>query len=155
MAAKKPVNLANLEALGAKRLAEILLELGTEDAGIKRRLRLELSAETGAEAIAADIGRRFTTLRQARSFINGPKHRAFVRDLDLQRQLIVDKVADSRPDLALALPFMTLAEPVLNRVDTRWRRRRHVPPGLLRSRCHRRRRVARANVAPLTKSTRR
>ena len=103
MAAKKPVNLANLEALGAKRLAEILLELGTEDAGIKRRLRLELSAETGPEAIAADLGRRLTTLRQARSFIDGPKHHAFVRDLDLQRQLLVDKVADSRPALALEL----------------------------------------------------
>jgi hypothetical protein len=119
MAAKKPVNLANLEALGAKRLAELLLELGTEDAAIKRRLRLELSAETGAEVIAADIGRRLTTLRQARSFIDWQKRPAFVKDLDLQRQLIVDKVADSRPDLALELlwRFLELAEPVLNRVD--------------------------------------
>jgi hypothetical protein len=71
MAPKKAaVNLANLEALGAKRLAEILLELGSGDAGIKRRLRLELSAEAGAEAVAADIGKRLTTLRQARSFVD-------------------------------------------------------------------------------------
>ena len=60
MASKKTVNLANLEALGAKRLAEILLELGTGDAGVERRLRLELSAEAGAEAVAADIGKRLT-----------------------------------------------------------------------------------------------
>ena len=119
MAPKKTVNLANLEALGAKRLAEILLELGAEDAGIKRRLRLELSAEAGAEAVAADIGKRLTTLRQARSFVDWQKRRAFVKDLDLQRQLIVEKVADGRPDLALELlwRFMGLAEPVLNRVD--------------------------------------
>ena len=119
MAPKKAVNLANLEALGAKRLAEILLELGTGDAGIKRRLRLELSAEAGAEAVAADIGKRLTALRQARSFVDWPKRRAFVKDLDLQRQLIVEKVADGRPDLALELlwRFMGLAEPVLNRVD--------------------------------------
>ena len=32
MGAKKPVNLENLEGLGARRLAEILLELGEEDA---------------------------------------------------------------------------------------------------------------------------
>ena len=64
MAPKKAVNLANLEALGAKRLAEILLDLGMEDAGIKRRLRLELSAEAGAEAVAGDIDKRLTTLRQ-------------------------------------------------------------------------------------------
>ena len=119
MAPKKAVNLANLEALGAKRLAELLLELGTEDAGVKRRLRLELSAEAGAEAVAADLGKRLATLRQARSFVDWPKRRAFVKDLDLQRQAIVEKVADGRPDLALELlwRFMALAEPVLDRVD--------------------------------------
>ena len=41
MAPKTAVNLANLEALGAKRLAEILLELGTQDAALKCRLRLD------------------------------------------------------------------------------------------------------------------
>ncbi|MFL6180527.1 MAG: DUF6880 family protein, partial [Actinomycetes bacterium] len=119
MASKKTLNLDNLEALGAKRLAELLLELGAGDAGVKRRLRLELSAEAGAEAVAADLGKRLTTLRQARSFVGWEKRRAFVKDLDLQRQLIVDKVADTRPDLALELlwRFLELAEPVLNRVD--------------------------------------
>ena len=34
MASKKTLNRENLEALGAKRLAEILLELGTENAGV-------------------------------------------------------------------------------------------------------------------------
>ena len=117
MASKKTLNLDNLEALGAKRLAEILLELGAGDAGIKRRLRLELSAEAGA--VAADIGKRLTTLRQARSFVDWEKRRAFVKDLDLQRQLVVEKVAAPRPDLALELlwRFLGLAEPVLNRVD--------------------------------------
>ena len=119
MASKKALNLENLEALGAQRLAEILLDLGTGDAGVKRRLRLELSAEAGPEAVAADIGKRLAALRQARSFVDWPKRPAFVKDLDLQRQLILDKVADGRPDLALELlwRFMELAEPVLNRVD--------------------------------------
>jgi hypothetical protein len=35
------VNRENLEGLGIRRLAEILLELGEEDAEIKRRLRLD------------------------------------------------------------------------------------------------------------------
>jgi hypothetical protein len=120
MASKKIANLANLEALGAKRLAEILLELGAGDAGIKRRLRLELSAEAGAEeAVAADIGKRLAALRQARSFVDWQKRPTFVRDLDLQRQLIVEKAAVDRPDSALELlrRFVGLAEPVLNRVD--------------------------------------
>ncbi len=119
MASKRSVNPENLEALGARRLAEILLELGAGDAGIKRRLRLELSAEAGAEAVAADIGKRLAALRQARSFVDWQKRPAFVKDLDLQRQLIVEKVADGRPDLALELMwrFMGLAGPVLERVD--------------------------------------
>jgi hypothetical protein len=71
MTSEKPVNLASLEALGAKCLAELLLELADEDAGIKRRLRFELSAQNGAEAIAGDIGQRLATIRQARSFIDG------------------------------------------------------------------------------------
>ncbi len=119
MALKKAVNLVNLEALGAKRLAEILLELGAGDAGIKRRLRLELSAEAGAEAVAADIGKRLTALRQARSFVDWQKRPAFVKDLDQQRRLILDKVAGDRPGLALELlwRFMALVGPVLERVD--------------------------------------
>ncbi len=65
MASKKTLNLDNLQALGARRLAEILLELGTGDAGVKRRLRLELNAEAGPEAVAAAIGKRLAVLRQA------------------------------------------------------------------------------------------
>src|SRR5689334_7237069 len=42
-ASKKTLNLDNLEALGARRLAELLLELAAGDAAAKRRLRLELS----------------------------------------------------------------------------------------------------------------
>ncbi len=119
MASKKTLNLENLEALGTKRLAEVLLELAAGDAAVKRRLRLELSAEAGPEAVAVDIGKRLTALRQARSFVDWQKRPAFVKDLDQQRQLILDKVAGDRPDLALELMwrFMDLAEPVLERVD--------------------------------------
>ncbi|WP_176559504.1 DUF6880 family protein, partial [Rubellimicrobium roseum] len=43
MAAKTTLNAKNLEALGAPRLAELLIELSTGDAAAKRRLRLELA----------------------------------------------------------------------------------------------------------------
>src|SRR5918998_3540926 len=86
MASKKSVNLENLEALGARRLAELLLELAAGDAAVKRRLRPELSAEAGAEVVAADIGKRLTALRRARSFVDRQKRPAFVKDLDQQRR---------------------------------------------------------------------
>lgn len=119
MASKRTVNQANLEALGARRLAELLLELAGSDAAVKRRLRLELSAESGVEAVAADIGKRLTTLRRAKSYIDWQKRAAFVRDLELQRQLIMEKVAPERPDLAedLLWRFMGLAGPTFERVD--------------------------------------
>ena len=50
MASKKTVTLDNMAALGAERLAAILVELADNDAEIKRRLRLELAAQTGSES---------------------------------------------------------------------------------------------------------
>jgi hypothetical protein len=119
MASKKTVTLDNLTALGPERLAAILLDLAETDAEVKRRLRLELAAQVGGDAIAAEIGKRITALRTARSFVDWQKRRDFVKDLDLQRAMIVDRVAQTRADLALNLMwrFMDLAEPVINRVD--------------------------------------
>jgi hypothetical protein len=118
MASKKTVSLHNLAALGAERLAAILVDLAEADAEVKRRLRLELAAQVGGDSIAAEIGKRITALRKARSFVDSQKRRDFVKDLDLQRAMIV-RVAQTRADLALDLmwQFMGLAEPVINRVD--------------------------------------
>jgi hypothetical protein len=119
MASKKTVTLHNLEALGGERLAEILLDLAEADAEVKRRLRLELAAEVGGDSFAAEIGKRITSLRKGRSIVDWQKRRDFVTELDLQRRMIVDRVAQTHSDLALDLMwrFMDLAEPVINRVD--------------------------------------
>ena len=119
MASKKTVTLDNLAALGPERLAAILVELADGDAEIKRRLRLELASQAGDDTLAAEISKRLAALRSARSFVDWQRRRDFVKDLDLQRAMIVDRVAQIRPDLALELMWrlMGLAEPVLNRVD--------------------------------------
>jgi len=119
VASKKTLTPDNLAALGVERLAAILVELADGDAEIKRRLRLELAAEEGGDSIAAEIGKRLTALRSAQSFVDWQNRRDFVRDLDLQRTMIADRVASTRADLALDLMwrFLDLAEPVINRVD--------------------------------------
>ena len=119
MASKKTVTPGNLAALGSERLAAILVQLADNNAEIKRRLRLELAAQESGDSIAAEIGKRITALRSARSFIDWQKQRDFVRDLDLQRGMIADRVAATRADLALDLMwrFLDIAEPVINRVD--------------------------------------
>ena len=91
MASKKTVTLDNLVALGPERLAAILVELADGDAKIKRRLRLELAAQSGDDTIAAEISKRLTALRSARSFVDWQQRRDFVKGLDLQRAMIVDR----------------------------------------------------------------
>ena len=102
MAPKKTVAVAadNLVQLGAERLAGFLLELADEQPAIKRRLRFELAGEAGGEMIAAEMTKRITTLRSARSFVDWQKRTDFVRDLDLTRRTIVERVGQSRPDRA-------------------------------------------------------
>jgi hypothetical protein len=119
MAPRTTVTADTLVSLGAQRLAGILLDLAGEQPTIKRRLRLELAGQAGGETIAAEISKRLTALRSARSFIDWQKRPDFVRDLNLTRTMIADRLAETRPDLALDLMwrFMALAEPTLNRVD--------------------------------------
>jgi hypothetical protein len=119
MGSKKAVTVENLAALGSDRLVGILMALAKDDADIRRRLRLELAGQAGSEDIAAEIAKRLISIRNARSLVDWRKSRGFVKDLDLQRAMIVDRVASSRPDLALDLMwrFMSLADSVFNRVD--------------------------------------
>ena len=91
MASKKTVTLDNMAALGAERLAAILVELADSDAEIKRRLRLELAAQTGSDTVATEIGKRLAALRSGRSFVDWQQRRDFVKGLDLQRTMIVDR----------------------------------------------------------------
>ncbi len=44
--AGEAVTAANLEALGALRVAALLLELGADDAAVKRRLRLAIASRS-------------------------------------------------------------------------------------------------------------
>ena len=119
MASKKTVNAENLTTLGAPRLAAILLDLAAEQAAVKRRLRLELAGQEGGEQIAAEITKRITSLRNAKSYVHWQRRPEFVRDLDMTRSMIVENVAAARPDLALDLMwrFMELAKAVFARVD--------------------------------------
>jgi hypothetical protein len=73
MASKKTVTLHNVASLGPDRLAAILVDLAEADAEVKRRLRLELAAQVGGDSIAAEIGKRITALRKARSFVDWQK----------------------------------------------------------------------------------
>ncbi|MBC2650905.1 hypothetical protein H7F50_17535 [Novosphingobium flavum] len=109
MASDKALNAKNLAALGADRLADILLELVAGDAAAKRRLRLELASRTeGGAGVAAEIRKRLAIIAKSRSFVDWPKYRAFVADIEAQRRAIVDHVAPTQPAEAFELLWRLL-----------------------------------------------
>ncbi len=119
MASKKTLIAKNLEALGAVRLAELLIEISSGNAAAKRRLRLELAAAQSPGDVAKEIRKRLTTIARSTSFVNWENRRALVEDLETQRNAIVNQVAKADPVEALDLMwrFLALANPVFGRCD--------------------------------------
>lgn len=99
--AKKTVTAANLTALGAERLSALLLDAASNDANLKRRLRMELAAEVSAADLAFEIEKRLTTLATSRARVSWRKRPALLNDLQSLRRIIVDRLAPL--DLKLAL----------------------------------------------------
>lgn len=119
MVSKKTLTAENLEALGAQRLAEMLMEVAEGDAVVKRRLRLELAARAAPGSVAAEVRKRLAQIARARSFVEWRKIRDLAADLEAQRRAIVDQVAkiDAGEALELLGRFMDLAESVHERCD--------------------------------------
>jgi hypothetical protein len=92
-ASKTAVTAENLATLGSERLATILLELAAGRADVKRRLKMELTGEVGSEELAGEIVKRLTAIGKARTWIHWRKRPAFVRELELLRAMIVDRLA--------------------------------------------------------------
>jgi hypothetical protein len=94
----------NLVALGAKRLAELLLEVTAGDAAAKRRLRLEL-ASRGDGDVASQIGKRLFSIFRSRSLVGRRMVKELGRDLEAQREAIAamsqkEPARGARPSLA-------------------------------------------------------
>ena len=119
MASKTALNATNLEALGAARLAELLMELNTGDGAAQRRLRLELAAGQGAGEVARAVRRRLGQVGRARGYVDWYQRRPLIDDLDAHRRAIAEAVAPQDPTEALDLMwrFLELAGPVHERCD--------------------------------------
>jgi uncharacterized protein DUF6880 len=117
--ANTTLNAQNLEALGAARLAELLIELSQGNATAKRRLRMELAGNHGADALAKEVRNRIATMSRSRSFVDWQGIKDLANDLDTQRRAIIEKVAkvDPRQALDLLWRLMALASSVFERCD--------------------------------------
>ncbi len=119
MVAKKTLSAGNLEALGAQRLAELLMDVAEQDAAIARRLRLELTAEHEPRRVAVEVRKRLAQIGRASSFADWRKVRELAIDLDAQRRAIVDRVAavDAAEALELMWRLIDLAPALHDRSD--------------------------------------
>ncbi|NVP54027.1 DUF6880 family protein [Mycoplana rhizolycopersici] len=117
MAAKTTLNAKNLEALGAPRLAELLIEISTGSAAHKRRLRMALAGNHSSAEVAREVRKRLASIARARTFIDWRKVKRVKTDLETQRKTIVETVAADDPKEAFELiwQFLALADSVFER----------------------------------------
>jgi hypothetical protein len=120
-ASLKRVTPENLARLGPDRLAEILADVASSRPELKRRLRMELAAEQGADHLLVEIDRRLASLETSRSRVSWRKRASFVTDLDVLRGLIAERLAGLDPAAALERlwAFMDLARRLGMRVRDR------------------------------------
>ena len=116
---KKTLNKANLEKLGAPKLAELVMDLVKGSAALQRRARMELSAAQGHKDVAADLRKRFASLRRSRSYVDWRKQRALVKDLDSLLAQIETVIApqDATEAFELLWSFLQLAPSIHERTD--------------------------------------
>jgi hypothetical protein len=118
MPSETTLNAKNLAALGAERLAELLLDVTAGDAAAKRRLRLELASRGGGD-VASEIRKRLVSISRSRSFVDWRKVTELARDLETQREAIAAHVAPTRPGEAFDLLWrmLEMAPSVYERCD--------------------------------------
>jgi hypothetical protein len=116
---KKTLNKANLEKLGAEKLAGLVMDLVAGSAALQRRARMEISAAQGPKDVAADIRKRFASLRRSTGFVGWSKQRMLVKDLGSLLGMIETAIAPQDADEAFDLlwSFLQLAPSIHQRTD--------------------------------------
>jgi hypothetical protein len=118
VASLKKVTPENLARLGADRLAAIVADAAESRPELKRRLRMELAAEQGADHLALELDKRLNSLDASRSKVSWRKRPTFVADLEVLRVLVAERLAglDRAAALARMWSFMDLARRLGTRV---------------------------------------
>lgn len=115
----KTISPEALAKLGAKRLAELLVEACQDDKPLRRKIELLLASKQGSEVLDGAISKRLTALSRAHKFVDWDEVPTLAAELDALREGIVLQlsVVDPRAASELMWRFLTLARPTLERVD--------------------------------------
>lgn len=106
--APKSLNVANLETLGAARLAALLMEITAGDAAARRRLKLAIAGEAGPAATAHAIAKRLASIARSKTFLERHQVDPLARELKAQHDAILKLVAPSDPRQAFDLIWQLL-----------------------------------------------
>jgi hypothetical protein len=120
-AAKGTLNAKNLEALGANRLAELLMTLCEGNNASKRLLRLALAEHKGPLEMARELRKRLGSIARSDSLLDDHQGDELLRELERQRQAICGPIADHDADLAVDLLWevLELSGGLIERCDDR------------------------------------
>ncbi|HEY0204089.1 MAG TPA: hypothetical protein VGC15_08075, partial [Acetobacteraceae bacterium] len=89
-----------LEGLGARRLAELLMDAAQGDPALARALRLVLAGTDGGGRLAAEVEKRLRTIGRSCGFVEWDKVRPLARELDSLRETIAGPLAAADPEAA-------------------------------------------------------
>ena len=117
MAAKRPLNARNLEALGVERLAELLIQVSKGRTVVRRLLRLELAGREGPAELAHHVRQRLAAIRRPGAAFDAQKRRDLLEELEFHRAAIGERIVGEDPAEALDLMwrYMGLANPIMDR----------------------------------------
>ncbi len=119
MARKTSLSLENLAALGAEKLAQIILDEAQGSAPFRKKVNAALAGAKGPEAVAALIDRRLSALEKARGNVAWEKEKDFSADLAATVETILKELAQADAGLALErlLRFIDTHAKVFERID--------------------------------------
>lgn len=119
MARKPTLTVEALAALGADKLARLVIDEVERNAAFKKVVSGALAGSKGPKAVVAIVDRRLAALCRARGYVDWDKARAFAADLGATVQIIVDELGTVVPPLAAAslLRFIATHSTVFERVD--------------------------------------
>lgn len=119
MATRTSITLENLKALGADKLARLVLDETERNAAFKRQVTAGLAELAGPQAAAKIVDRRLGRLERAKSFVDRDKARSFRDDLQSVVDTIEGELAKPAPDIAAdrLLRFIATHKAVFERVD--------------------------------------
>ncbi|OJU32882.1 MAG: hypothetical protein BGN89_15415, partial [Alphaproteobacteria bacterium 64-6] len=108
MAARSKLTVESLTKLGAKRLAEILIEEAARNRQLKQAVHMALAAETGSNEVGHQVRKRLAQLARSEGFVSSEKARELATELDRLKSAIVETIGAGHPKLAAELLWQLL-----------------------------------------------